>query len=94
VADAVVVVCEAAEDVGQEREEDREAVGDKEVSEVVVVQVDRVGGLDGGVDGGAVVGRLVGAMEERVMVDLLGRAQTHERRLLVMKLTVVLKESS
>jgi hypothetical protein len=38
-ADAIMVVCEAAEDIGDKSEEDRDAVGEKEVGGVVGPEV-------------------------------------------------------
>jgi hypothetical protein len=39
VADTVVAICEAAEDVRYESEEDRDAVGEEEVCGVVGVEI-------------------------------------------------------
>lgn len=56
VADAVMAIRKAAEEVRQQRHGDGEAVGEKEVLGVVGIEIDGDCGLDGGVNRGAVIG--------------------------------------
>jgi hypothetical protein len=48
-----MAVCQAAEEVSQQRDEDGESVGKEEVLGVVRIEIDGRCGLDGGVDSGA-----------------------------------------
>lgn len=53
-ADAIMAVCKAAEEVSQQRGEDCKSVGKEEVLRVVRIEIDGGCGLDGGVDCGTV----------------------------------------